>query len=428
MAVWVIRAGRDAKFDQIALDDRATVLGWQQVGDLSSVSTPDKLQDVVEGAYPDAKPGTLVSHRSQLWRFLGEIARGDLVLMPRADGHSVALGEVAGNYEYDAEAPVGTQHRRSVVWLDEEVERSALAPDLLKPLSFRGTIGLVKAPDADRRLRNIAETGGMDPGFAGADETRFWLFQADPQIWDLKDAVGEASIGDEDDWSVTRYSDEMTPGDGVILWAAGRSSGMYALGELSSLPFERPAAGFTPTDTGSAAELAVKFRYTSIPRSLVLKDTVASDSSLQGLHVLRVPRGTNFRVTPDEWHAASRLVEQRTGPFVWWVNQGESNQREKAEGILRAGTTVGGGRRVVHHDNMMRLRSNDVVLHHWDAALRSASHVVAEAVERPGGRHGSRGIRRARRPTRSKRPDRDVRATKGPAYSDSWSLRSKRCG
>ena len=92
MTVWVIRAGRDAKFDQLALDEETVVLGWGKVGDLSAVATPDELHRIVEVSYPDAKPGTLVSYRSQLWRFLREVSQGDLVLMPRADGLSVALG------------------------------------------------------------------------------------------------------------------------------------------------------------------------------------------------------------------------------------------------------------------------------------------------------------------------------------------------
>ena len=143
-----------------------------------------------------------------------------------------------GDYEYQFEFPNGTQHRKAVRWLEPALNRDAMAPDLQKPLRFRGTIGSVSASQAEQRLRNMAATGGIDPGL-------------------------------------------------------------------------------------------------------------------------------------------------NSGQVVWWVNQGASNRREKAEGLLRAGTVVGGGRRVAHHDNMTRLQLGDVVLHYWDGAIRSASHVTRQAIEEP---------------------------------------------
>ena len=78
----------------------------------------------------------------------------------------------------------------------------------------------------------------------GAPDRRYWLFLANPTLWDLEANLRELVVGDEGDWSVTRFGDEMQSGDGVVLWSAGESAGIYAIGQLSSDVFERPYEGF----------------------------------------------------------------------------------------------------------------------------------------------------------------------------------------
>ncbi len=67
-------------------------------------------------------------------------------------------------------------------------------------------------------------------------ERRFWLFQANPNQWDLLQHLPEMPPGHVDDWTVTRHRNDMQPGDGVVLWQAGPAAGVYALGRLVDRP------------------------------------------------------------------------------------------------------------------------------------------------------------------------------------------------
>lgn len=144
-----------------------------------------------------------------------------------------------------------------------------------------------------------------------------WLFQAVPELYDLAENLVGTMVGDEDDWLVTRYRDEIQPGDIVLLWQAGPAAGIYAVGEVTGPCFQRPANFAAKGDTQqSAKEWAVPFRYTKILDAPILKATLQTHDALRGLQVLRAPQGTNFRVTKEEWLALEKLLEHPVPPYA----------------------------------------------------------------------------------------------------------------
>jgi hypothetical protein len=140
-------------------------------------------------------------------------------------------------------------------------------------------------------LRASYEKRWPDGSPWAADAKNTWLFQANPDVWDFGGRLTEMDLGDEDDWSVSRFKQEITAGDRVLLWQSGRDAGLYAVGEISGPIFERDpdAEHFTE----AAEELAVPFRLTRkvdppIPRSQLLDHDV-----LKGLRVITAPQGSN---------------------------------------------------------------------------------------------------------------------------------------
>ena len=171
----------------------------------------------------------------------------------------------------------------------------------------------------------------------GAPDRRYWLFQANPTLWDLEANLRELVVGDEGDWSVTRFGDEMQSGDGVVLWSAGESAGIYAIGQLSSDVFERPYEGFTssgPTESGT--EPAIRFRHTAILDAPILKSELVEHPTLGALSVIRSPQGSNFHVTAEEWAAIQDLLPEDRSGAVWWVNQGQTYEQARVGGFLWA--------------------------------------------------------------------------------------------
>ena len=85
--------------------------------------------------------------------------------MPRMGQSTVSVGEMAGPYQFRRQAP-HLFHARSVTWINREVPRDSLSPDLQKSMNTPGTIHRPGGADAEARLQAVAETG-QDSGLGG---------------------------------------------------------------------------------------------------------------------------------------------------------------------------------------------------------------------------------------------------------------------
>ena len=106
--------------DQSSIDpvaDRAIRVGWEEVGDLSSVpTTRDAFKAVITERMPDIEPKTIAGSAGTLYRFVHEIRIGDLVVCPNRHRRTLNIGRVTGPYEFLPDTPVHN-HRRQVEWL-----------------------------------------------------------------------------------------------------------------------------------------------------------------------------------------------------------------------------------------------------------------------------------------------------------------------
>ena len=78
--------------------------------------------------------------------------------MPRKGQSTIAIGEIEGEYEYRPEFPE-TVHGRAIRWLNPEVQRDSLLPDLQTSMNGDRTIYQPRKENAESRLRAVAETG-----------------------------------------------------------------------------------------------------------------------------------------------------------------------------------------------------------------------------------------------------------------------------
>ncbi len=153
--------------------------------------------------------------------------------------------------------------------------------------------------------------------------TNIWLFQANPQIYNLAEDLQNFQVADEDWWDVTRFKNEMKQGDKVILWVAGKQGGVYALGELLSEPNEEKGGTWK-----------VPFRYTHILDRPVLRDTIKGHPILRNMEILRMAQGANKRVTKEEWNALQALITNRNdgnaSSRIWKISAGEAGKHWQA--------------------------------------------------------------------------------------------------
>ena len=163
---WTVRGGRYGEFERAALDEGLIILGWEELPDLSKATSIDEIVEVVREAYPDSSPRRIDNWAHQLWRFIRIMQLGDLVVMPQKYKPVIAIGSLAGDYEYHADAQGSYRHVRRVKWLNSEVERAAVGGDLRDSIGSLLTVSELSQRDAVERVASLANVG-TDPGYGG---------------------------------------------------------------------------------------------------------------------------------------------------------------------------------------------------------------------------------------------------------------------
>lgn len=119
------------------------LVGWSGARDLDDPTLDyDAFRDRVHEAHYAADDDYRRSGRAAgvLWRFMREMQRGDLIVVPRPG--SFWIGEVTGDaFESDAGDLDDTVHRRPVAWLDEAgISRRRARSALVSRMKSRGTV------------------------------------------------------------------------------------------------------------------------------------------------------------------------------------------------------------------------------------------------------------------------------------------------
>lgn len=162
MATWLVRAGKTGARENYALENGYAVIGFDELGDLTGVASKDELRERLAEAI-NTSDNAVKNYTNQVWAFLEGIQKGDNVALPLKGSASVALGTVVGDYQYDADAPPGSHHRRAVTWVREGVPRASFGQDLLYSLGAFLTVCRIKRNDADARIAALMQ-GKPDPG------------------------------------------------------------------------------------------------------------------------------------------------------------------------------------------------------------------------------------------------------------------------
>lgn len=135
-----------------------------------------------------------------------------------------------------------------------------------------------------------------------------WLFQGNPKYYKILAAIQDF---EQMPWRVTRYTKEITVGDGVLIWMAGPEAGIYAIAQIIAPPqmlTEIPDRSYwiDKSTMGSRPQAQIRFTHKLIEKPL-LRSHLKQDTILKNLAVLRQPNATNFKVTPQQWQRVNEL-------------------------------------------------------------------------------------------------------------------------
>lgn len=169
MAVWLVRAGRSGEREDFALENSVAVIGWDELPDLSGVSSREDVLQLLAEAHPEDNPKRLLNWAAQVWMFVGRIQPGDLVVLPLKHRSAIAVGRATGGYEYRPENPPGARHVRPVEWIRDDLPRTAFDQDLLYSLGAFLTVCQIRRNNAEERIAAIVEGKAPPPSPAVED-------------------------------------------------------------------------------------------------------------------------------------------------------------------------------------------------------------------------------------------------------------------
>jgi restriction system protein len=136
--MWMVRAGRDAHLFDEFKSKEIVAIGWNETGDLSKLSTPGEIKQMVREKYPDYKLGKLNISASQISRFRFDFKKGDKVITYNPEKRIYLVGEILGDCEYNTKI-CEYFHIRKVKWLGE-IPRDKLSASSKNTLGAISTI------------------------------------------------------------------------------------------------------------------------------------------------------------------------------------------------------------------------------------------------------------------------------------------------
>ena len=153
MAVWLVRAGSHGEFEGKFIQDNKVYVTWEDLKtNLAKLPDRTALTEELTSLHPDAKPKTVSNWVSQIWPFVTEMQKGDLVILPLKTQRAIQVGEITGDYHFEPDGPSPFYHWRPVKWIAEAVPRGNFGKDLLNSFGAFMTICRIRRNNAEQRL------------------------------------------------------------------------------------------------------------------------------------------------------------------------------------------------------------------------------------------------------------------------------------
>lgn len=166
MTAWVLRAGKYGEREQWALENGVAGGGFQELNDLTPLTSKKQVRAAVDETLPQALLGKRINVAGQLWALRNSIRQGDIIVMPMKTTKKIAIGVCEGGYVHRAdERASDRRHSIRVDWKATDISRAAIKDDLLNTLGGAMTVFQASKNNAEERLRAVLETG-VDPGNA----------------------------------------------------------------------------------------------------------------------------------------------------------------------------------------------------------------------------------------------------------------------
>jgi hypothetical protein len=145
------------------------------------------------------------------------------------------------------------------------------------------------------------------------DEVSIWIFQGNPNKYDILNALSDKEIGNTIHWLVKQNKYKIHKGHIVLLWMSGKEAGIYALSRVECepallkepMPEKKYWLDEDKRDAENRVRLSILRRFINKP---ILKEELLKIPELSKLSILRQFQGTNFPVKDSEWSIIYKLM------------------------------------------------------------------------------------------------------------------------
>ena len=155
MAVWVVRAGSRGGQEQVAIDKNVATIHWNELPDLSGVTTRDALADLYRQRNTDASPNKAAIDVGQVWAFRERMKEGDLAVLPLHTRSAIAIGRIIGPYKYRTDLGSEVLHTRPVEWIRKDIPRTTFDQDILNSFGALMTVCQITRNNAEERIMAV---------------------------------------------------------------------------------------------------------------------------------------------------------------------------------------------------------------------------------------------------------------------------------
>jgi restriction system protein len=160
MAIWLVRGGKHGEYEQKFIKENRVYVTWNDLNvNLVKMSQRTDLTTVMTQRYPEAKSKTIQNWVSQVWPFVHEMVKGDLVVVPLKSQPGIQIGEITGEYNFESKGSDPFYHWRSVKWIGEAIPRTHFGQDLLYTFGAFLTICRVQRNNAEARITAMRGKG-----------------------------------------------------------------------------------------------------------------------------------------------------------------------------------------------------------------------------------------------------------------------------
>ena len=169
-----------------------------------------------------------------------------------------------------------------------------------------------KQPEQVKDYKQTVEKMDLE---AETAQRRVWMFQANPERYDVLNALADETLVD-DTWLVSRYQNEIRKGHIGLIWMSTKEGGIFAVVDITSNPqmmvdSEQSTKYWLEESDQRQMKLRVTMRYRlRLLNNPLLREELKNHPILAKMEIFRRPIGTNFKVSNSEWQAILGLLDK----------------------------------------------------------------------------------------------------------------------